>query len=91
VFDCGGALRTVTVTVIRPFDHEGRAVSPGGAITVAPIVAATLARQGLVSLMEGATLTYLTRDMAPADQDAPSPSARSKRRYRRRDLTAESS
>lgn len=66
----------VVVPVIKAFVYEGREHHAGDAITVAPVVAAALARQGVVSL----TVGY----QPPAE-------AKPKRRrgYRRRDMVAE--
>jgi hypothetical protein len=75
-------METVTVPVVAEFEHEGRAVYPGDEIAVAPVVAAALSRQGLVSIVAG----YQSKVVAQ-------PTARRRGRprgsYRRRDLTAE--
>lgn len=71
----------VEVPVIKAFTHEGRAFVVGDTITVAPVAAAALHRQGLVSLTKG----YQTAAI-------PSPRARKRTRgatYKRRDMRAE--
>lgn len=70
-------MHIVTVNV-RP-EHQAEY---GPTLTVAPIQAAVLARKGIVNL---STTGYQTRDLSAETPEAP----RRKRRYRRRDLTAE--
>mgnify|MGYP003541498146 CR=1 FL=1 len=66
---------TVSVTALRSLNYQGRSLVAGAIFDVTPVEAAVLARQGAVSLHRVAAV------------EAPPP--RTKRRYRRRDLTAE--
>lgn len=95
-------MQTVSVPLIRSFEHEGRYVAAGESITVTPIEAAVLAQRGIVSLTKQ-TYTHRASVAAPAIEAAPEPAPRGrrrrkaedtpedkpKRRYRRRDLTVE--
>jgi hypothetical protein len=69
-------MQTVTVPATQDFEHEGRTYHRGDAVTVAPLVACMLSRRDLVSIEGGAKVEIPVR-------------TRVKRRYRRRDLTAE--
>lgn len=72
----------VTVPVVSSFVFDGHEYQPGDLITCAPVVAAAFARQGKVSL------TRTQNKVMVADNpevEAPRP----RRRYRRRDMTAE--
>jgi hypothetical protein len=71
-------MHTVTVSV-RP-EHQAEY---GETVTVAPIQAAALARSGIVNLSKPG---YQARDLVA---ETPVETPRRKRRYRRRDLTAE--
>jgi hypothetical protein len=75
-------MQTVTVPVVKSFEHEGRAVFPGEEIAVAPVVAAALSRLGLVSIVAG----YKVAAEVPSTRRR----GRAAGSYRRRDLTAES-
>jgi hypothetical protein len=86
---------SVTVTAITAFEYEGRDIARGDALVIdPPVKALVLARQGKVSLAR----QYLTRAIQP-DPEPPQPTRRRrrkseeadapKRRYRRRDMTAE--
>jgi len=71
------------VTALQDFEFQGRHVSAGDRPDFIPAVDCTiLARQGKVSL----TKTYQTRDLAPKASDS---EPKTRRRYRRRDLQAE--
>jgi len=69
------SMQTVTVPALVDFKHDGRSYRKGEAVTVAPIVASVLAQREYVSL--------LSKVIVPVRE-------RVKRRYRRRDLSAES-
>jgi len=68
-------MQTVTVPALVDFEHDGRSYRKGEAVTVAPIIASVLAQREYVSL--------LSKVIVPVRE-------RVKRRYRRRDLSAES-
>jgi len=68
-------MQTVTVPALVDFEYEGRAYRKGEAVTVAPIIASVLAQREYVSL--------LSKVIVPLRE-------RVKRRYRRRDVSAES-
>jgi len=68
-------MQTVTVPALVDFEHDGRSYRKGEAVTVAPIIASVLAQREFVSL--------LSKVIVPVRE-------RVKRRYRRRDLSAES-
>jgi hypothetical protein len=75
----------VSVPAIRDFTHrDGRFFVRGEMVEVEAIEAAALARQNLVSLTKQ---TYTTRQMTVKSPE-PVP-VRTKRRYRRRDMQAE--
>jgi hypothetical protein len=77
----------VTVRAIKPFDYLGRRVEAGEILSIPPLAAILEHRKGHVSL---ARIT--SRDMQPAavgPEAEPIDTPRPKRRYRRRDLTAE--
>ena len=79
--------KTVVVQARAAFSYQGRGLRAGELVTMTPIDAAVKARQGLVSL------TRPRRAPAPdvvAILD-PAPVPKSRRRYKRRDLEAESS
>lgn len=98
----GERVKTVTVPAITDFVYEGRAFSAGQSITVSPVQAAALHRQQKVSLTRGyrtAAVRAVAAEPEPeseptlqSTQEAgPEPEQpRQRRRYRRRDLTAES-
>ena len=69
----------VAVPVIKAFDHDGVAWHVGQTISVEPIVAASLAQRGVVSLTRG----YQTAAIEPEKPK------RRRRAYRRRDMVAE--
>jgi hypothetical protein len=72
------------VTALKDFDYQGRHVSAGDRPDfIHPVQCSILARQGLVSLTKQ---TYKTRDLASEPEPVP---VKTKRRYRRRDLQAE--
>ena len=73
----------VSVRVIAAFTHEGRAFQTGDTITVPPVTAAVLHRQGYVSLTKP---TYATKDDQANETSEP---PRRRRTYRRKDLVAE--
>lgn len=83
-------MTTVTVPAIVDFEHEGRMFRRGESITVAPLVASMLARQGAVSIASGYTVPVVTpekkRRGRPRVKHEKDPL---KRAYQRRDLTAE--
>ena len=68
-------MQTITVPALVDFEYGGRNYRKGEAVTVAPIVASVLAQREYVSL--------LSKVIVPVRE-------RVKRRYRRRDLSAES-
>lgn len=70
-------MRLITVTAIVPQDYDGRPIAAGEVFTVSPIEAAALAYRGRAWLGE----------RAPRVQ--PAPPKRTRRAYKRRDLTAE--
>jgi hypothetical protein len=81
-------MHTVTVQAIKDFDLDGRRVSAGEDVTVAPVIAASLGFRGVVSLLGG---TYRTRDMVAAPvsfvpdiQPADPPAAKTRRRRPRK-------
>ena len=91
--------KMVTVTALTSFEADGRMVSRGDAVEMAPAYAAAAARRGDVTLTVGATVSrqaVKTRDMQAVDPPAlPSRSRRQRkkdrddaRRYERRDLEA---
>jgi len=71
-------MKTVVVQARAPFSYQGRGLRAGELVTMTPIDAAIAARHGLVSL------TRLRKPAAIGDPP------KSKRRYKRRDLEAES-
>jgi hypothetical protein len=73
-------MKTVVVQARAPFSYQGRGLRAGELVTMTPIDAAAAARHGLVSL------TRLRRSAEAPIGDPP----KSKRRYKRRDLEAES-
>jgi hypothetical protein len=77
-------MKTVTVPVVKAFEHEGRAVYPGDEIQVAPVVAWVLSRQGLVSIVAGYKVAAAVQPPTPRRR------GRAAGSYRRRDLSAES-
>lgn len=90
-------MHTVTVPLKRSFEHDGRYVAAGEFIQVSPVEALALARRDIVSLDP----LYRHRVMVAAPIPEPEPvkpkrrrakvsdESKPKRRYRRRDLTAE--
>ena len=79
----------VTVPVLKPLIYQGRSYVRGESVTMDAIEAAAGGRAGTVSLTRGAKVaagTYQTRDLAA---DVSAETARPRRRYRRRDMTAE--
>jgi hypothetical protein len=83
-------MHTVTVQAIKDFDLDGRRVSAGEDVTVAPVIAAALNFRGVVSLLGG---NYSTRDMVaspvrfvtdapPVEQPAPKTRRRRTRKPR---------
>lgn len=104
-------MQTVTVPLIRSYEHEGRYVAAGESITVTPLEALALARRGVVSLTRGyqhralSAAPYRPAIEAEIVVTEPTieaqktrrrrkvtelpPTDKPKRRYRRRDLTAE--
>lgn len=68
-------MQTVTVPALVDFEHEGRQYRTGDAVTVAPLQAAALGWLRYVDLSAGAKVAIPVRK---------------RRRYRTRDLTAES-
>lgn len=80
--------KTVVVQARAAFSYQGRGLRAGELVTMTPIDAAVKARQGLVSL------TRPRRAPAPdvvAILDPAPAVPKSRRRYKRRDLEAESS
>jgi hypothetical protein len=67
----------VTVPVIANHEYQGKSLRAGEDVTLTPVEAAILARLGVVSLTVG-----YRHPAAPAR-------VRTKRAYRRRDLTAQ--
>ena len=76
-------LETVAVPALCAFTHKGRSFVRGELVKLPPVEALALARVGKVSLSRH----YQTRDVAPEVE--PEPEAPRRRRYRRRDMTAE--
>lgn len=72
---------TVDVPVLKPLTYQGRSYVRGEMVTMSPAWALALARQGYVTLVVG--------DIVEPDPPAEAVSAPRRRRYRRRDLTAE--
>jgi hypothetical protein len=89
---------SVSMIALQPFTQKGRAVSKGQRFEASPVEAAALRYQGRATFAPTRG-TLLTQSMAPvpdANQDAPSlseddthPDAPKRRRYKRRDMTAE--
>jgi len=73
-------MKTVVVQARAAFSYQGRGLRAGELVTMLPVDAAAAARHGLVSLTR-------RRKTAPVDEVPKT----SKRRYKRRDLEAESS
>jgi hypothetical protein len=73
----------VSVPALCAFTHEGRSYVLGEIVDVTPIDASRLARRGWVSLTKQ---SYQTRDLATPTPEPDQPT----RRYRRRDMRAES-
>lgn len=75
----------IRVTALQAFDYEGRALDRGDTLDVSPVIAATLRRQGRIALdsdLDPHASARLQRQAAPDGLPK-------RRRYRRRDLTAE--
>lgn len=84
-------MSTASYPVLKAFTYDGRDVAPGDMVTMPPIDAAIHGRKGHISLTRGAIATRaLTAERAdvPAEE-APVLIETPRRRYRRRDLTAE--
>lgn len=79
----------VTVTAVRTFTFRGEIVNKGSDVTMEAVHAAIEARNGNVSLAKGHA-KYMTATATPEPTEPP-PTRRSRRQYRRRDMTAESS
>lgn len=91
--------KLIAVTARRPFECQGRIVSAGEAMLVTPVEAAILNRRQDIRFGH----PVVARDLAPEpdppaveptreaspDTDEAAPQPRRRRRYRRRDLTAE--
>jgi hypothetical protein len=75
----------VTVPVVKPLTYQGRQYVRGERVTCEAVQAAAFAQGGYVSLARG---VVMRRDLAAVD-DVPAPAPPTRRRYRRRDLTAE--
>ena len=73
----------VSVPAIKDFTYHGRSYVRGEIVTTEPVHASIMARHGYVSLSKH----YQTRDITPDPEPVPDP--RTKRRYRRRDMQAE--
>jgi hypothetical protein len=81
----------VDLPVIKAFTHDGRALRVGDTITVSPLVAAALHRRGLVSLTRGyKTAAIKAEPVVPSATSETAAEPYQRRRYRRRDMTAES-
>ena len=81
-------MQTITVTALQDQEYRGRRVSVGEMFDVAPIDAAALRYQRKAALpSDGARVAQAlrTRDLRA---EPPAPPTR-RRRYRRRDLTAD--
>ena len=77
-------LDTVSVPALCAFTHKGRSFVRGELVNLPPVEALALARSGKVSLSRH----YQARDVVTETELEPEP-VRVKRRYRRRDMTAE--
>lgn len=77
-------MKTVVVQARAPFSYQGRGLRAGELVAMTPIDAAMKARQGLVSLTRRAPGPDVVAILDPA------PVPKSRRRYKRRDLEAES-
>jgi hypothetical protein len=83
-------MATVTVPVIAAFAYHGRSLSIGDTVTVTPIEAAALARQGVVSIESGYQAKVLASEPPKRRRGRPrKDGSTAPRNYRRRDLTAE--
>lgn len=81
-------MRVVTVTAKRSFAYCGQPVTAGQVLQMRAVDAASMARSGHVSLASVAHRAHRAEAQAesvPSELEAPK-----KRRYRRRDLQAES-
>jgi hypothetical protein len=77
----------VTVPVLKPLQYQGRSYVRGDMLRAPAVELAAMARRGEVTLDLGAVIT---RDLEPEPKTAPEV-PRTRRQYRRRDLTAEHS
>jgi hypothetical protein len=79
---------TTTYTALKAFDLSGRSVAAGENVSLTPVEAAVHARLGRVNL---STPRLHTRDLvAESDTEPPpDPEPPRRRRYHRRDMTAE--
>lgn len=83
-------MQTVTVPVIAAFEHQGRSLSIGDTVTVAPVEAAALARRGVVSIESGYRTKVVTAEPPARRRGRPRKDADTgERTYRRRDLVSE--
>jgi hypothetical protein len=83
----------VTVPVLKPLTYQGRSYVRGESVSMEAIEAAAHGRAGRVNLTLGAAApsgAYQTADMV-VDVAGEPKARRRRRRYRRRDMTAESS
>jgi len=81
---------TVTVPAIKAFEHDGRRFKVGDAVTVSPVVAASLAFSGVVSLLSGyRTCVMRAPETVLAVPVLTPPAAAPPRRVRRRKAKAE--
>jgi len=90
-------MQTVTVPALTNFEYDGHRVVTHELLTVSPLQAAILARQGLVSLLSGVSDGPVTpvAAVAPAppvetqqSKQTKTKAARKRGGYRRRDMRA---
>lgn len=96
-------MQTVTVTALQPFSHEGQNVQPGDVLEVRAVDAAALKYQGRAKLggyrtaaiepqssgFELPTSNFPQSEVAEPAEESEAIATPRRRRYRRRDLTAE--
>jgi hypothetical protein len=85
---------TVRVLSRKAFTHGGRPIAAGQFLTLSPIDAAVLSRQGLVNISKNPDQPVSRKDMVAEEPKRRRRSAsvakdEPRRRYRRRDMTPE--
>lgn len=86
----------VTVEALKSFTYEGRAIAPGQLVTMRVLDAALSARRGEISRSRVDPNRLNAAAMVPEQASEPEPksepavTAQRSRRYRRRDMVAES-